>query len=76
MKISLLPNKSREYEKAETKAEESLRVIAQLTAVDGAVLLTENADVLAFGAKIKPVNVDYKPTEAIVSEPFETSQEE
>jgi DisA bacterial checkpoint controller nucleotide-binding len=53
-----------------------LQIVSQVTAVDGATLITNEFDLIAFGAKIKPINADNKPNELIVTEPFENSNEE
>jgi len=50
-------------------------VIGNLTAVDGATLVTFDLDVLAFGAKIRARDVDHKPERLVISEPFEGSVE-
>ena len=45
------------------------RFLAQLTAVDGAVLVNDDLKVLAFGAKIKPLHARKSPETLLVSEP-------
>jgi hypothetical protein len=47
----------------------SLALIGQLTAVDGAVIVNEEVNVLAFGAKIKPRHARKSPETLFVSEP-------
>lgn len=47
----------------------SLAFLAQLTAVDGAVLVNDDLKVLAFGAKIKPLHARKSPETLVVSEP-------
>ena len=60
---------------AKEDADKSLGVIVNLTAVDGATLVTFDLDVLAFGAKIRAKDVDHKPERLVISEPFEGSVE-
>ena len=60
---------------AREDADKSLGVIVNLTAVDGATLVTFDLDVLAFGAKIRAKDVDHKPERLVISEPFEGSVE-
>ncbi|HRH42703.1 MAG TPA: diadenylate cyclase [Pyrinomonadaceae bacterium] len=55
--------------------EEKLSLLGQLTAVDGATIITEEFNLLAFGAKIKPINVDNKPQKVTINEPFENTEE-
>ncbi len=55
------------------RAQQSLKSIGQLTAVDGAALVTYDLLVLGFGAKIKPSNKSSLDT-ALVSVPFENGQ--
>jgi len=47
----------------------SLAFLAQLTAVDGAVIVNDELKVLAFGAKIKPLHARKSPEVLVVSEP-------
>jgi hypothetical protein len=47
----------------------SLAFIGQLTAVDGAVIVNDEVQVLAFGAKIKPRHARKSPETLLVSEP-------
>ena len=47
----------------------SLAFIGQLTAVDGAVIVNDAVQVLAFGAKIKPRHARKSPEMLVVSEP-------
>ena len=47
----------------------SLAFVGQLTAVDGAVIVNEEVQVLAFGAKIKPLHARKSPEMLFVSEP-------
>ena len=60
------------YRAAIDSTRKSLRTIGQLTAVDGATLISYDLEVLAFGAKIKPRGAD-RPTFALISEPFKDS---
>lgn len=55
-------------------AERSLKLLAQLTAIDGATVVNYDLTVLAFGVKIKPKTSE-RPDEVIASEPFEESSE-
>jgi len=64
-----------QHRSAREDAHKSLEVIGNLTAVDGATLVTFDLDVLAFGAKIRAKNVDHKPERLVISEPFEASAE-
>jgi len=48
-----------QHRSAREDAHKSLEVIGNLTAVDGATLVTFDLDVLAFGAKIRAKNVDH-----------------
>jgi sensor domain DACNV-containing protein len=48
--------------------------IGQLTAIDGATLITTDLTVLAFGAKIKPINSNDTPNKVLLIEPFEGSK--
>ena len=64
-----------QHRSAREDAHKSLEVIGNLTAVDGATLVTFDLDVLAFGAKIRAKNVDHKPERLVISEPFEGSVE-
>ena len=60
------------------RARESLRSIGQLTAADGATMITRDFSVLGFGAKIKsnPISEANKVTSVCISEPFEDSKME
>lgn len=51
----------------------SLEFIGQLTAIDGATIITYDLGVLAFGAKIKSKNSEISPFSVVLSEPFENS---
>jgi len=64
------------YQTAREVADRSLDVIGRLTAIDGATLVTDDLNVLAFGIKIKAKNSDEKPGTLRVSEPFEGSVSE
>ena len=64
-----------QHRTAREDAHKSLEVIGNLTAVDGATLVTFDLVVLAFGAKIRAKNVDHKPERLVISEPFEGSVE-
>jgi len=46
----------------------SLKLTGQLTAVDGAVIVNDDLKVLAFGAKIKPLDTRKSPETLVVSE--------
>jgi hypothetical protein len=46
----------------------SLKLTGQLTAVDGAVIVNDDLKVLAFGAKIKPLDTRQSPETLLVSE--------
>ena len=63
------------YQASVEIANRSLKLVGQLTAVDGATVVTYDLKVLGFGAKIKPINVDEKPNEIFATEPFEGSIE-
>jgi ligand-binding sensor domain-containing protein len=69
------PLTSHQHRSAREDADKSLEVIGNLTAVDGATLVTFDLVVLAFGAKIRAKNVDHKPERLVISEPFEGSVE-
>jgi hypothetical protein len=69
------PLTSHQHRSAREDANKSLEVIGNLTAVDGATLVTFDLVVLAFGAKIRAKNVDHKPERLVISEPFEGSVE-
>jgi hypothetical protein len=47
----------------------SLKLTSHLTAVDGAVIVNDDLKVLAFGAKIKPLDTRQSPETLVVSEP-------
>jgi hypothetical protein len=53
------------------RAAESLKLVAQLTAVDGATIIDRELEVYGFGAKLAAVTSGAKPRSAIVSTPFE-----
>jgi hypothetical protein len=69
------PLTSHQARSAREDADKSLEAIGNLTAVDGATLVTFDLVVLAFGAKIKAKDVDHKPERLVISEPFEGSVE-
>jgi Probable sensor domain DACNV len=69
------PLTSHQHRSAWEDANKSLEVIGNLTAADGATVITFDLDVLAFGAKIRAKNVDHKPERLVISEPFEGSVE-
>ena len=73
--LSKDPLTSHKHRSAREDADQSLVVIGNLTAMDGATLVTFDLDVLAFGAKLKAKNVDHKPERLVISEPFEGSVE-
>jgi hypothetical protein len=54
----------------------ALQQLGQLTAVDGATVVTYALDVLTFGAKITPKNSSKPIEQVLVSEPFEGSSHE
>ncbi len=64
-----------QHRTAREDADKSLEAIGNLTAVDGATLVTFDLVVLAFGAKIRAKNVDHKLERLVISEPFEGSVE-
>lgn len=45
--------------------------IGSLTKIDGATIITQDFEVLAFGARIQPVNADEKPERVKMITPFE-----
>lgn len=55
----------------EQNAKNALLDIGNLTKIDGATVLSKNIEVLAFGARIKPVNANNKPDKIIEVTPFE-----
>lgn len=55
-------------------ANEALRVIGRLTAIDGATVISYELDVLAFGVKIRAKSENEKPNTVLISEPFKDSQ--
>jgi hypothetical protein len=52
---------------------QSLEFIGQLASVDGAVIVSYDLKVLAFGAKIKPIDTDNRPNTIMLLEPIEGS---
>ena len=60
---------------ASERAEKSLKLLSQLTALDGATIVTKEFEILAFGAKLKTLNTRKRPNEVIILEPFEDSVE-
>jgi hypothetical protein len=50
---------------------QSLDSIGQLTAVDGAMVVTYGLRVLAFGVKIRPIDAERRPENVRLSEPIE-----
>ena len=50
---------------------QSLDSIGQLTAVDGAMVVTYGLRVLAFGVKIRPIDAERRPGSVRLSEPIE-----
>jgi hypothetical protein len=56
---------------ARQRSIESLEFVAQMTAIDGAVLLGRDLTVYGFGAKLQPLDSGNKPKTARVSRPFE-----
>ncbi len=60
---------------ASERAEKSLKLLSQLTALDGATIVTKEFEILAFGAKLKTLNTRKRPNEVILLEPFEDSVE-
>jgi len=63
-----------EYER--TKRDGLLKLIGQMTAVDGATIITKEFDLIGFGGKIKAANSDVKPGTIAVREPFANGVEE
>ena len=53
------------------RAEESTKLVAELTAVDGATILGRDLDLYGFGAKLVPLNPDSQPDNIYRSTPFE-----
>lgn len=62
---------SDEYRVLQKNLSELLEVIGKLASVDGAVLISYDLELLAFGAKIKPINSDNCPESISIFEPFE-----
>ena len=62
---------SDEYRVLQKNLNELLEVIGKLASVDGAVLISYDLELLAFGAKIKPINSDNCPESISIFEPFE-----
>lgn len=60
---------------ASDRVEGNLKLLSQLTALDGATIVTKDFEILAFGAKLKSINTRRKPDEVIISEPFENHKE-
>jgi hypothetical protein len=54
-------------------ANEALRVIGRLTAIDGARVISYELDVFAFGVKIRAKSENEKPHTVLISEPFKDS---
>ena len=62
---------------AQEKRKELLNLIGQLTAVDGATIITKDFDLIAFGAKIESKKSEEIDSLLVsVKEPFENSEEE
>jgi hypothetical protein len=59
------------YDRIREQSTKALEFVAQLTAVDGAVILGRDLSLYGFGAKIKPVDADDRPTGVRFSRPFE-----
>jgi DNA integrity scanning protein DisA with diadenylate cyclase activity len=59
-----------EYSVADVNAEEALKRLSQLTALDGATIITKDFEVLAFGANLKPVNAKRRPDLILCRSPF------
>lgn len=55
----------------ERHAKEALLDIGNLTKIDGATILAQDFEVLAFGARIKPIDSNQKPENIVVITPFE-----
>src|SRR5262249_25919078 len=55
-------------------AKTSLAIIGRLTAIDGATIVSNDLNVLGFGAKIKPKG-DERPLRVRLTGPFEMSQD-
>lgn len=60
---------------ADKHVDKKLKLLSQMTALDGATIVTNNFEILAFGAKLKPINSRKRPDEVITIEPFEDSIE-
>jgi len=58
-------------ERKREQSKKSLEFVAQLTAVDGAVVLGRDLSLYGFGAKIKPVHPERRPSIVRISRPFE-----
>lgn len=56
-------------------AEKHLKLLGRITAPDGATIINQQFEIIAFGAKIKPKSRT-KMIEVSVIKPFENSQEE
>lgn len=59
-----------EYSVADVNAEEALKRLSQLTALDGATIITKDFEVLTFGANLKPVNAKRRPDLILCRSPF------
>lgn len=66
------------FSEALTRARESVRqalqFIGRLTAADGATIVTEDFELLVFGAKIVPLDAKSGPERIFIAEPFEESE--
>lgn len=60
------------YRAAKDLARKSIRTIGKLTAIDGAAVVADNLEILAFGAKIKPRG-NARPASVFVTQPFKDS---
>jgi hypothetical protein len=72
VKLQQFFTESTERERASLN--EGLSLISQLTAVDGAVIISRDLTLYAFGVKIKPINGGKEVETLLISEPFEGSQ--
>ena len=52
------------------RAEESSRLVGQLTAVDGATIISRDLELYGFGTKLAPLNPDSRPENIYRSTPF------
>lgn len=60
-----------ELDSASETVNKSLKVISNLTAIDGATVINSNFDILAFGVKIE---AQTKPEKVLILSPFEENE--